>query len=207
MESKQIILIGIVTALIGGLIGGGLTIYVIYPQINEISNSLTGIENAVSTQDEHDEGTSRAIDETGIKIEGLKSELDNIQDTVTELSQEPKLHMIFRTRKEHPQYISECITNEFEITGSHFKIDYDVSMKIDYDVSMKYPSTWIEIRVYEGDDIVREWVLEGNEHVDVLESFYGTLSVNLPPGTYFLRVWKSIQHDMNYYSFTVWDYY
>jgi hypothetical protein len=205
MESKQIFLIGIISALIGGLIGGGLTVYVVNPQVQEISNSLTGIENAISTQDEYVEVTSRAIDETGTKFESLKSELDIIKDTVTELSQEPKLHKIFQIRKERPQGLSALVTNEFEITGSHFKIDYDAYVENIDDVDRF--KTWIKVLVYEGDNIVREWFLEGNDHFGQYESFYGTLSVDLPPGTYRLRIWESIQHDIHFYSFTVWDYY
>ena len=219
MESKQIVVIGLLSALLGGIIGGGITFYLVNPQITEISNaltqntdvlsensntmteignSLTGIANAIGIQEDQ-------LDETGSQISNLRTEIENIQEIATELTLKPSLHIAYNERLFEPsEFDSE--SGEFDIKGNNWKIDYDIS--IWNEGADEYYYTWVQIIIFndEGEPMGIMY-LEGNEHIRDQESFYGTFSVNLPPDTYYLDIMANSKNEIVHFGFTVWDYY
>jgi len=86
METKQIIVIGLVSALIGGLIGGGLSYIIINPQIVEVQDSLVGIENAIGVQtNQLTEQTTQLSEQTEIIQSSLMQEMGLLSDDVSAL--------------------------------------------------------------------------------------------------------------------------
>ncbi len=135
MESKQILAIGLLSALLGGIIGGGVTLYYVNPQINEISNALTDstdalseisntltenantlteITNAIGIQEDQ-------IDETDSNISNLRNEIEDIQEVVTEITLKPSLHFAYNERLFEPSdFDSE--SGKFEVKGQTGKL-------------------------------------------------------------------------------------
>lgn len=219
MESKQIVAIGLLSALLGGIVGGGITFYLVNPQITEISNALTqntdvlsensntiieianslkGIANEIDIQKDQ-------LDEMGSQISTLRTEIEDIQEITTELVLKPSFHIAYNELLWEPSEF-DSKSGEFDIKGNNWKIDYDISI---YNMGAdEYYYTWVQIIIFNDEGLAQKFMyLEGNEHNRNQEQFYGTFSVNLPPGTYYLDIFANKMNIINHFYFTVWDYY
>jgi hypothetical protein len=233
-NNQKIILVGVISALIGGLIGASIVTLMINPRldsidetifaINDLSSQIQSFEDKQNSFENEindlltevynkiDENTAR-IEDTENSIFGLLDEISmRVDEIETQLQKEP----------EEDFHIIQTFTNinEFEY---HWSVEYDdywkspffevnrTNLKIDYNIEVfnkatRSQLTRVAIRICdEEDNIVDEWLFdEGNEQYG---TFIGTTTLSIEAGRYYLEIDPDHKNDIQDFNISIWDYY
>jgi hypothetical protein len=222
MEQNKIIIIALVSAVIGGLIGGGVTYYLLMPVINDIYSSYNEFENNFDLRTtqilEDTESIRNVIDSISIHIDQIESLLDNLSinfrimnNDVEQVKNKPSNHLIYvedylpsmnATISEYPE---SFVTKSFEVKGNITTIQYHLQI---WDSDWGHHVSGIIMLNNEAGDLITTYSLNADSSS---EYFVGEFPVKLNPGVYSIEVIAGLPEVYKYkitsYAIMVWDYY
>jgi hypothetical protein len=228
---KQYLIIGVISALIGGLIGASIVTFMINPRLDSIDETIYAI-NDLSIQIQSFKDTQNSltnelydyqtevynnIDSILVEIEDIENSAhevsDRVEDIETHLQEEPEkgdYYIIHNfTNIDEFEYQSSSAYEDywkspyFEVNGTNHKIDYNIRVQ---NKDTRFELTRVFIRICdEEDNIVDEWIYGGGQ--ERYETFIGTISLSIEAGRYCLEIDPDIKNDIEDFNMVIWDYY
>ena len=232
---KQYVIIGVISALIGGLIGASIVTLMINPRLDSIDETIYAINDlSIQIQSFEDKQNSlknevydfqtefyKNIDDILLEIEDIENSIFGLLDEVSSRVEDIETQLQEDPEKEDFHIIQTFTNiNEFEYQWSIVYDDYwkspffevnGTNLKIDYNIRVlnkdtRFQLTRVSIRICdEEDNIVDEWLFD--EGNEQYGTFIGTTTSSIEAGRYCLEIDPNLKNDIQDFNISMWDYY
>jgi hypothetical protein len=232
---KEYYTIGVISALIGGLMGASIVTLMINPRLDSIDETIN-VVNDLSSQiqsfedkqnsfennlNDHLTDVYNSIDENRALIEDIENSIFGLLEEINVRVDEIETKLQEETEKEDFHIIQTFTNiNEFEYQWSIEYNDYwkspffeanRTNLKIDYNITVfnkntRSQLTRVGIRLCdEEDNVVDEWLFD--EGNEQYGTFIGTTTSSIEAGRYSLEIDPDLKNDIQDFNISMWDYY